>query len=95
MTGFDVIAILVILASAAAGWVRGGTREIITLRIGFKPTATISSEQVTVTRDNEATTLAAKGRHDPCVLPRAVPLVEAAVLLVLADHWLRQTAISD
>ena len=50
---------------------------------------------MTVTRDNEATTLAAKGRHDPCVLPRAVPLVEAAVLLVLADHWLRQTAISD
>ena len=80
-----------------SGGVQGGISngEDITLRVAFKPTATISSEQVTVTRDNEATTLAAKGRHDPCVLPRAVPLVEAAVLLVLADHWLRQTAISD
>ena len=46
------------------------------------------------TTSNEPTVLAAKGRHDPCVLPRAVPLVEAAVLLVLADHWLRQAAIS-
>ena len=47
----------------------------------------------TVNRDNEPVALAAKGRHDPCVLPRAVPMVEAAVLLVLADHWLRQRAI--
>lgn len=38
-------------------------------------------------------TLEAKGRHDPCVLPRAVPIVEAAVLMVLADHWLRQAAL--
>jgi chorismate synthase len=62
--------------------------------VAFKPTATISSAQQTVTRDGEAVTLEAKGRHDPCVLPRAVPLVEAAVLLVLADHWLRQLATS-
>ena len=41
----------------------------------------------------EAVTLEAKGRHDPCVLPRAVPIVEAAVLMVLADHWLRQAAL--
>lgn len=79
-----------------SGGIQGGISngEDITMRVAFKPTATISSEQQTVTRDNEATVLAAKGRHDPCVLPRAVPLVEAAVLLVLADHWLRQAATS-
>ena len=45
------------------------------------------------TRDGRATTLEAQGRHDPCVLPRAVPMVEAMVCLVLADHWLRQRAV--
>jgi chorismate synthase len=63
-------------------------------RVAFKPTATIASEQKTVTTAGEATTLAATGRHDPCVLPRAVPIVEAMTLLVLADHWLRQAATS-
>jgi chorismate synthase len=84
-------------ATNRSGGVQGGISngEDIVVRVAFKPTATISSEQTTVTRDNEAAVLAAKGRHDPCVLPRAVPLVEAAVLLVLADHWLRQAAISD
>ncbi|MYJ40869.1 MAG: chorismate synthase, partial [Acidimicrobiaceae bacterium] len=57
------------------------------------PTSTIASEQQTVTREGEATTLAARGRHDPCVLPRAVPMVESMALLVLADHWLRQQAV--
>ncbi|MEC7506244.1 MAG: chorismate synthase, partial [Actinomycetota bacterium] len=66
--------------------------EDITARIAFKPTGTISSEQQTVTRDGEDTTLAARGRHDPCVLPRAVPMVESMMLLTLADHWLRQQA---
>ncbi|MDQ7993901.1 MAG: chorismate synthase [Propionicimonas sp.] len=79
-----------------SGGIQGGISngEEILIRVAFKPTATISSEQDTVDRDNNPVTLAAKGRHDPCVLPRAVPLVEAAVLLVLADHWLRQEAIS-
>ncbi len=79
-----------------SGGIQGGISngEEVTMRVAFKPTATISSPQDTVTRDNEATVLAAKGRHDPCVLPRAVPLVEAGVLLVLADHWLRQRAVS-
>jgi chorismate synthase len=79
-----------------SGGIQGGISngEEILIRVAFKPTATISSEQQTVDRDNNAVTLAAKGRHDPCVLPRAVPLVEAAMLLVLADHWLRQEAIS-
>ena len=66
--------------------------EDIVVRVAFKPTSTIASEQQTVTRGGEATTLAARGRHDPCVLPRAVPMVEAMALLVLADHWLRQQA---
>ena len=63
------------------------------VRVAFKPTATISSEQDTVDRDGRAVTLAAKGRHDPCVLPRAVPMVEAMMCLTLADHWLRQRAV--
>ena len=78
-----------------SGGVQGGISNgaPIVMRVAFKPTATISSEQQTVDRDNQAVTLAAKGRHDPCVLPRAVPMVEAMTLLVLADHWLRQRAV--
>jgi len=78
-----------------SGGVQGGISNgaDVVVRVAFKPTATIASEQQTVTRSGEATTLAAKGRHDPCVLPRAVPMVEAGVLLVLADHWLRQRAV--
>jgi len=78
-----------------SGGIQGGISngEDLVCRVAFKPTGTISSEQKTVTRDGEATTLAAKGRHDPCVLPRAVPMVEAMVLLSLADHWMRQRAI--
>lgn len=75
-----------------SGGVQGGISngENILIRIAFKPTATIRKEQRTVTRDGEEVTLAAKGRHDPCVLPRAVPMVEAMVALVLCDHLLRQ-----
>jgi chorismate synthase len=78
-----------------SGGVQGGISngEDIVVRVAFKPTATISSPQQTVTAEGEGTTLEAKGRHDPCVLPRAVPLVEAGVLLVLADHWLRQRSV--
>ena len=78
-----------------SGGVQGGISngETIAFRAAFKPTATISSTQNTVDRDNIAVELAAKGRHDPCVLPRAVPMVEAMTLLVLADHWLRQRAL--
>lgn len=75
-----------------SGGIQGGISngEDITLRVGFKPVATILAEQQTVTRDGSASTIAGRGRHDPCVLPRAVPMVEAMVLLVLADHALRQ-----
>ena len=82
-------------ATNRSGGVQGGISngEDIVIRVGFKPTATIASAQETVDRDNNPVTLAARGRHDPCVLPRAVPMVEAQVLLVLADHWLRQRAV--
>lgn len=78
-----------------SGGVQGGISngEDIVVRVAFKPTATISSAQQTVDRSGNAVTLEAQGRHDPCVLPRAVPMVEAMVLLVLADHWLRQRAV--
>jgi chorismate synthase len=78
-----------------SGGVQGGISngEDIVFRVAFKPTATIAREQQTVTTSGEATTLAAGGRHDPCVLPRAVPMVEAMAALVLCDHALRQRAI--
>jgi len=75
-----------------SGGVQGGISngEDIVLRAAFKPTATILKEQATVDEKFEDTTIAARGRHDPCVLPRAVPIVEAMVALVLMDHALRQ-----
>ncbi len=75
-----------------SGGVQGGISngEDVVLRVAFKPTATILREQETVDVDGNATTIKARGRHDPCVLPRAVPIVEAMMALVLADHFLRQ-----
>lgn len=74
-----------------SGGIQGGISngENIIIRVAFKPTATIRKEQKTVNNQGEETTLAGKGRHDPCVLPRAVPMVEAMVALVLCDHLLR------
>ncbi len=74
-----------------SGGVQGGISngENILIRVAFKPTATIRKEQRTVTNEGEETVLVGKGRHDPCVLPRAVPMVEAMVALVLCDHLLR------
>ena len=74
-----------------SGGIQGGISngENIIIRVAFKPTATIRKEQNTVTKTGESGVLAAKGRHDPCVLPRAVPMVEAMVALVLCDHLLR------
>jgi chorismate synthase len=82
-------------AANRSGGVQGGISngESIVLRVAFKPTATIALPQQTVSREGEARILEARGRHDPCVLPRAVPMVEAMVCLVLADHWLRQRAV--
>jgi chorismate synthase len=77
-----------------SGGVQGGISngEDILCRVAFKPTATISKPQETVTRDGQSAVLKAKGRHDPCVLPRAVPMVEAMAALVLVDHLLRLRA---
>lgn len=74
-----------------SGGVQGGISngENIILRVAFKPTATIRKEQRTVNKEGEEMLLKGKGRHDPCVLPRAVPMVEAMVALVLCDHLLR------
>jgi len=77
-----------------SGGVQGGISngEEIYFRVAFKPTATILRPQATVDVKGRPTTLQARGRHDPCVLPRAVPIVEAMTALVLVDHWLRQSA---
>ena len=79
-----------------SGGVQGGISngEDIVFRVGFKPTSTIARAQQTVTTSGEETTIEPGGRHDPCVLPRAVPMVEAMAALVLCDHALRQRAIS-
>jgi chorismate synthase len=80
-----------------AGGVVGGISngEDINIRVAFKPTATIMQTQQTVTKQGDATDLAGRGRHDPCVLPRAVPIVESMMALVLADHALRHRARRD
>ncbi len=80
-----------------SGGVQGGISngETIYFRVAFKPTATIMSEQRTVNVRHEDTTLTGRGRHDPCVLPRAVPMVEAMAALVLADHALRHRAVGN
>ncbi len=80
-----------------SGGVQGGISngEDIYFRVAFKPTSTIAREQQTVTAAGEATTLTGRGRHDPCVLPRAVPMVEAMTALVLCDHLLRQIALTS
>jgi chorismate synthase len=77
-----------------SGGIQGGISngETIYGRIAFKPVATVMREQQTVDIHLKNTTLQARGRHDPCVLPRAVPMVEAMAALVLVDHALRQRA---
>jgi chorismate synthase len=77
-----------------AGGVLGGisSGEPLEFRVAFKPVATISKTQQTVTASGKSATLSASGRHDPCVLPRAVPIVDAMTALVLMDHYLRHVA---
>jgi len=77
-----------------SGGVQGGISngEELYFRIAFKPTATVLQPQDTVDVDGDETELIGRGRHDPCVLPRAVPIVEAMTALVLIDHRMRQAA---
>ena len=77
-----------------SGGIQGGISngEDIYFRVAFKPVATILMEQQTVTKDGEGTTLKARGRHDPCVLPRAVPVVEAMTAITLLDAYLMARA---
>jgi len=81
-------------ATNRSGGVQGGISngEEIVFSVAFKPTATIMIPQATVDTSGAATELTGRGRHDPCVLPRAVPIVEAMAALVLLDHWMRNTA---
>jgi chorismate synthase len=77
-----------------SGGIQGGISngETIYFRVAFKPVATVMHPQETVSTELKNTTLKARGRHDPCVLPRAVPIVEAMTALVLVDHALRHKA---
>jgi len=78
-----------------AGGMLGGISNgmPVVLRCAVKPTSSIPQDRPTVDRDGNETVIATRGRHDPCLLPRFVPMAEAMVLLVLADHFLRQAAV--
>ncbi len=77
-------------AGGTVGGISNG--ETIYFRVAFKPVSTIAKEQDTVNRKKEPVKLAAAGRHDPCVLPRAIPIVDAMSALVVMDHYLRNKA---
>ena len=81
-------------ATNRSGGIQGGISngEEIVFRVAFKPTATILRPQPTVDLQFHETELMGRGRHDPCVVPRAVPIVEAMAALVLVDHWMRNAA---
>jgi len=80
-----------------SGGIQGGISNgmDITFRVAFKPVATIMRDQPTVGQNGEETTVSGRGRHDPCVVPRAVVIVEAMAALVVADHFLRQKAYAN
>ena len=84
-------------ATNHSGGIQGGISngQDIYFRVAFKPVATLLREQQTVSDDGNATTFTAQGRHDPCVLPRAVPIVEAMAAMTLLDHYLWSKATLD
>jgi len=75
-----------------AGGILGGisTGEPIIVRVAIKPPSSITKEQMTIDRTGNPQPISVEGRHDPCLAPRAVPVLEAMLALVLADHLLRQ-----
>ena len=81
-------------ATNRSGGVQGGISngEELIFRVAFKPTATLIQKQDTVDKDGNETELMGRGRHDPCVVPRAVPIVESMAALVLVEHWMRHKA---
>jgi len=89
---FEKNGVKIITKTNFSGGIQGGISNgmPIYFKAAFKPVATIIPEQMSVNKKGETVTLAGKGRHDPCVVPRAVPIVEAMTALVLADHLLRR-----
>ena len=83
-------------ASNHSGGIQGGISngQDIYFRVAFKPVATILQEQETVDLEGNPTTLKARGRHDPCVMPRAVPVVEAMAAMVILDNWLANKTVT-
>lgn len=79
-----------------SGGIQGGISNgmDITFRVAFKPVATIMRDQATINERGDQTTISGKGRHDPCVVPRAVAIVEAMAALVITDHYLRNAGMS-
>src|SRR5690554_2549913 len=82
-----------------SGGIQGGISNgmDIYFRVAFKPVATIMQKQQTIDKDGNVVEMQGKGRHDPCVVPRAIPIVEAMAALVLADNWLldKTSKLSD
>jgi len=78
-----------------SGGIQGGISngEDIYFRVAFKPVATLLMQQNTIDKDGNATTLTARGRHDPCVLPRAVPIVEAMAAMTILDYYLMSRTV--
>ena len=83
-----------VFLSNNAGGILGGisTGEDIIFRAAVKPTSSIAKEQLTITDTMEETTISVHGRHDPAIIPRAVPVVEAMAALTVADHLMIQRA---